>query len=98
MGIFFQLVVELSLMSPQALDASSHCGLLLKLVNEIYTDDILLQLNCLELLSDLAQSAHGLDFLNQQGVITKLEEMMMHAESLPMGAYLLPGTFERLPL
>lgn len=88
-----QLIVEVSNLSDEAFQSVAGCGLLLKLVNEIFVDDILLQLNCLELLSDLAQSRQGLTFMDQMGVITKLEEMMSTADSAPMGVYLLPGNF-----
>ena len=84
-------MVELCNTSAEALDISNRSGLLTKLTNEIHKNDILLQLNCLELLSDLAQSDHGLTFLDQQGVVKKLEEMMTTAGSSPFGAYLLPG-------
>ena len=84
-------MVELSNLSPEALDISQHSGLLMKLINEIHKDDILLKLNCLELLSDLAQSDHGLAFLDQQGVVKVLEEMMSTAGASPFGAYLSPG-------
>ncbi|XP_076455116.1 26S proteasome non-ATPase regulatory subunit 5-like [Babylonia areolata] len=87
----YQLVVELSTISPEALEMSQRSGLLQKLVNEMHKDDILLQLNCLELLSDLARSNHGLTFLDTQGVVKKLEEMMSTAQSSSVGAFLLPG-------
>ncbi|KAK7495734.1 hypothetical protein BaRGS_00012954 [Batillaria attramentaria] len=87
----FQMAVELSIASPEALEVSHRSGILVKLVNEIHKDDILLQLNCLELLVDLAQSNHGLTYLDQQGIVKKLEEMMATADSSPFGAYLLPG-------
>nr|KAG5705807.1 hypothetical protein BaRGS_027466 [Batillaria attramentaria] len=92
----FQMAVELSIASPEALEVSHRSGILVKLVNEIHKDDILLQLNCLELLVDLAQSNHGLTYLDQQGIVKKLEEMMATADSSPFGAYLLPGVYSGL--
>ena len=43
---------------------------------ELQTSDILLQLNCLELLSDLATAPHGLSYLDQRGTVRHLEEMI----------------------
>ncbi|KAL8569588.1 hypothetical protein ACOMHN_044726 [Nucella lapillus] len=90
----YQLVVDLSTISPESLEASRRSGLLQKLVNEMHKDDdVLLQLNCLEVLSDLACSNHGLTFLDSQGIVKRLEEMMVavSVESSPFGALLLPG-------
>ncbi|XP_070175787.1 26S proteasome non-ATPase regulatory subunit 5-like isoform X2 [Littorina saxatilis] len=87
----YQLVVQISTISPEALEMSSQTGVLTKLINEMQTDDILLQLNCLELLSDLAQTSQGLTFLDQQGTVKRLEEMMATVGESPFGPYLLPG-------
>lgn len=87
----FQLAVEVSSLSAEALELSKRSGLLTKLVNEIHKDDILLQLNCLELLSELALTNQGMHFLDQEGVIRKLDDMMSTAGASALGAFLLPG-------
>uniref|UniRef100_A0A2C9M3U2 Uncharacterized protein n=1 Tax=Biomphalaria glabrata TaxID=6526 RepID=A0A2C9M3U2_BIOGL len=43
------------------------------------------------MVSDLALSPHGLIFLDQQGVLSRLEEMMVGLNNNPMMGLLLPG-------
>lgn len=78
--------------SPSALEASVGSGLLQQLVNEIEKHDILVQLNAIDMLSDLAQTTHGLVYLDTQGVVGKLEEMMRGINDNPLSGLLLPGT------
>ena len=63
-------------------------------MNELHRDDILLQLNCLELLSDLAVTEHGLLYLDQEGIIGKLETLMHSTEDDPLASFLIPGESE----
>lgn len=80
-------------MSISALEHTAQSGLLQQLLNEIYKDDILVQLNAIELLSELAMKEHGLTYLDEQGIVGKLESMMGSIESDPMAGLLLPGTW-----
>lgn len=66
-------------------------GLIQQIVNEVQSEDILVQLNAIEMVSDLALSPHGLIFLDQQGVLSRLEEMMVGLNNNPMMGLLLPG-------
>ncbi len=50
-----------------------------------------LQLNVLELLKDLAVTHHGLVYLEQEGVVARLEEMICSVDSNPLVGLLLPG-------
>ncbi|CAG5116735.1 unnamed protein product [Candidula unifasciata] len=87
----YQVAIDLSAISPQALEATVQSGLLKQLVNETQADDILVQLNAIEMVSDLALSPHGLAFLDQEGVVGRLEEMMTHLSDNPLSGLLLPG-------
>ena len=69
-------------------------GLLQQFLNELHKDDILLQLNCLELLSDLAVTEHGLLYLDQEGVVGKLETLMQMTENDPLASFLIPGKYK----
>ena len=51
------------------------------------------QLNVLELLKDLAQVHHGIVYLEQEGIITRLEEMLRRIDDDPLMSFLLPGTW-----
>lgn len=55
------------------------------------TDDLLVQLNCLDMLSDLSMSSHGLQYLIDNGVVRKLENMLRQAETDNLIGFLLPG-------
>ena len=46
----------------------------------------------LELLKDLASVHHGIGFLEQEGIIDRLEEMLSRVDSDPLMSFLLPGT------
>jgi 26S proteasome non-ATPase regulatory subunit 5 len=67
---------------------SSASGLLQRLLNDLYKEDILVQLTCLDLLSNLALCDHGLQYLGEHGIVEKLENMM---ETDPIVSFLLPG-------
>jgi Proteasome non-ATPase 26S subunit len=69
----------------------NQCGLLPKFLGELDTDDVLTRLNCLELLSTIAVTAHGCSFLQQQGIMQKLDNFIGNMECDPFGELLLPG-------
>ena len=90
----FQTVVKISQKSLPGLQKSAETGILQQFINELHKDDILLQLNCLELLSDLATVEHGLAYLDQQGVVSKLESMLQSSQSDPLAGFLTPGSID----
>ena len=79
--------------SPEGLSSCSRSGFLQQLINEVYRDDLLTQLNSLELLKDLALTPHGLAYLDEQGVVGKLQELLVTAQSDPLAGFLMPGKF-----
>lgn len=87
----FQVIIKISSQSVGGLQRCSESGLLQQFLNEVHRDDILVQLNCLELMSDLALTEHGLLYLDQQGAIGSLENMMKQSESDPLAGFLIPG-------
>ncbi|XP_045203324.2 26S proteasome non-ATPase regulatory subunit 5-like [Mercenaria mercenaria] len=87
----YEVIVTISSQSISGLHSCSESGLLQQFLNELHRDDILVQLNCLELLSDLALVEHGLTYLDQQGVLATLENMMRSSESDPLAGFLVPG-------
>ena len=73
-------------------EALQHCSpFLQRLCNEMDGDDILLQLNCLELLSRLASYRHGYVYLEEQGTIERLERKLKEMDTDPMAALIMPG-------
>ncbi|XP_060078581.1 26S proteasome non-ATPase regulatory subunit 5-like [Ylistrum balloti] len=87
----YELLVKICQLSVVALEYTHESGMLQQLLNEVHKDDILLQLNCIELLSDLAMSEHCLVFLDQQGIIRRLDDMIASVDTDPMAGLLLPG-------
>ena len=85
------MLVNISKISESALQKTHETGLLQQLLNEIHKEDILTQLNCLELLSDLTLVEHGLIFLDRAGVIKQLEILMSTGATDPLAGLLLPG-------
>ncbi len=90
-NFFLQLVVDLVKRGPEALHFGTRSGILQKLLNEIHKDDILVQLNCIELLTRLATCEHGLNYLHDQGIVPQLGDMLTNAESDPLMGFLIPG-------
>lgn len=85
------MLIQICKLSLAALENTHNSGLLQQLLNEVYRVDILIQLNAIEMLSDLTMVDHGLIYLDQQGIVGKLESMMEDLESNPYGNLLLPG-------
>ncbi|KAK3088084.1 hypothetical protein FSP39_014467 [Pinctada imbricata] len=87
----YETLINVAKQSLAALEQTHHSGLIQQLLNEVHKDDILVQLNTIELLSDLTMCDHGLVYLDQQGIVGKLESMMQNLDTDPMAGLLLPG-------
>ncbi|XP_052788108.1 26S proteasome non-ATPase regulatory subunit 5-like [Mya arenaria] len=87
----YETIVAICRQSDMGLQRSSESGLVQHFLNELHKDDILVQLNCLELLSDLATTEHGLLYLDGRGVMSSLETMMTNVQSDPLATFLVPG-------
>lgn len=85
------MLIQICKLSLAALENTHNSGLLQQLLNEVHKDDVLIQLNAIEMLSDLTMVDHGLVYLDQQGIVGKLESMMGDLDSNPFGNLLLPG-------
>ncbi|XP_066999030.2 26S proteasome non-ATPase regulatory subunit 5 [Anabrus simplex] len=87
----YEVVVEIAEHSATGLQASVECGLLPALIEEFKTDDVLLQLNALELLTKLAVTPHGLHYLEQHRILEFLSDKVSNAEGDIEGTIILPG-------
>jgi len=87
-----QWVVDVCSLGHEAMNCCTAAGLLQRLVNDLHKNDVLIQLNCVDMLSKMAISLHGLQYLERQGVVHTLEGMMEGVDSDPMKHFLLPGT------
>lgn len=62
-----------------------------RLCTDLDTNDVLLELNVLELLSDLAQTDHGWLYLENKGIFKKIAEKLDNSEKSPLKNILFPG-------
>lgn len=81
------------LLGEKQLSVVSNSGLLDRLVAEVTTGDILVQMNALEMLTPLALNPSGMSLLDSNGVIAKLQYLLSLAETDPMATLLMPGLF-----
>ena len=89
-----QVITKIAGESNTALQYVTNSGLLQDLLTDLGTDDVLIQLNAAEMLTNLAMCHHGLMYLTQQGIVGKMESMMVEAEADPLQDFLLPGKRE----
>jgi len=88
----YDFVVAVAKISPELAHNSCVHGLLQSLCSELFgTEDFLLQLNVLEMLVDLSQSDHGLAYLGETGVLSKVDNMLNQVSSSPYAPMLMPG-------
>lgn len=86
------MIVDIAMLSPDALSRSSESLFLQSLVTELNKKDALIQLNCLELLSKLSLSDLGFQFTESVGLIHRVEQLFISAENGSISAMLLvPG-------
>ncbi|XP_068190893.1 26S proteasome non-ATPase regulatory subunit 5 [Antennarius striatus] len=87
----YQLVVDVSSMSPVALGYCANSGLITQLLGELTGDDILVRATAVEMMTALAQEQHGRRYLAQQGVMDQISNMIRGAETDPFSSLYLPG-------
>ncbi|XP_043576368.1 26S proteasome non-ATPase regulatory subunit 5 isoform X1 [Chiloscyllium plagiosum] len=87
----YELVVEISSVSPVSLDYCGNSGLITQLLSELTGDDVLIRATAIEMVTGLAQSQHGRQYLAQQGIIDRISNMIIGAESDPFSGFYLPN-------
>ncbi|XP_048415037.1 26S proteasome non-ATPase regulatory subunit 5 [Stegostoma tigrinum] len=87
----YELVVEISSVSPASLDYCANSGLISQLLTELIGDDVLIRATAIEMVTGLAQSQHGRQYLAQQGTIDRISNMIIGAESDPFSGFYLPN-------
>ncbi|XP_030063442.1 26S proteasome non-ATPase regulatory subunit 5 [Microcaecilia unicolor] len=87
----YELIVKISSVSAESLDYCTNSGLVLQLIDELTGDDILVRVTCTEMVTALACTQHGRQYLAQQGVIDKISNMIIGADSDPFSCFYLPG-------
>ncbi|XP_055531950.1 26S proteasome non-ATPase regulatory subunit 5-like [Wyeomyia smithii] len=85
----YEVAVKVGSQSPALLDSMEK--VLHKSVQELEGEDILLQLNVLQVLSELALSDHGMAYLENNGVFDNLMRKTNQLDEDPLAAILIPG-------
>ena len=90
----YELFISIQALSEEAHVACKRSSVLDKLLAEFDGDNILLRMNCIELLTRLVVSGrNGRVFLEERDMMTKLKNLLMSAESDPLSSLMIPGTF-----
>ncbi|XP_037551504.1 26S proteasome non-ATPase regulatory subunit 5 [Nematolebias whitei] len=87
----YELVVEISSVSPISLGYCANSGLFSQLLSELTGDDVLLRATAVEMVTTLAHTQHGRQYLAQQGIMDKISNMIRGAETDTLSSLYLPG-------
>ncbi|XP_033327939.2 26S proteasome non-ATPase regulatory subunit 5 [Megalopta genalis] len=87
----YEVVVDIAKSSKQGLEVAAQSGFLNSLFDILEDEDILLQVNALEVLTQLALTEEGLSYLEQQDVLRKLVQKIAQANENPLSNLLIPG-------
>lgn len=81
----------------ESLNYCTTSGLVTQLLRELTGEDVLVRATCIEMVTSLAYTHHGRQYLAQEGVIDQISNIIVGADSDPFSSFYLPGTrFERL--
>ena len=86
-----ELMIMIAKLSPEMTERVANAGFLQQLCQEVLIDDVLVQLNALEILSDFAECQHGILYLEQKGALRDMDNLLGQSRVSPMASYLLPG-------
>ncbi|KAM6985698.1 26S proteasome non-ATPase regulatory subunit 5 [Aplochiton taeniatus] len=87
----YELVVDVSSVSPVSLGYCANSGFISQLLAELTGEDILVRATAIEMITSLAQSQHGRQYLAQQGIMDKISNMIKGSDSDPFSSFYLPG-------
>uniref|UniRef100_H2VBD9 26S proteasome non-ATPase regulatory subunit 5 n=1 Tax=Takifugu rubripes TaxID=31033 RepID=H2VBD9_TAKRU len=87
----YELVVEISSVSPISLGYCANSSFISQLLGELTGDDVLVRATAIEMVTTLAQSQHGRQYLAQQGIMDKISNMIRGAETDSFSSLYIPG-------
>ncbi|XP_032020890.1 26S proteasome non-ATPase regulatory subunit 5 isoform X2 [Hylobates moloch] len=87
----YELIVEISSVSPESLNYCTTSGLVTQLLRELTGEDVLVRATCIEMVTSLAYTHHGRQYLAQEGVIDQISNIIVGADSDPFSSFYLPG-------
>jgi len=86
-----EMMVRVGTLGEEHLQLAQNSGFLEQLIKMLQTEDFLLKLNCVELLTTLAQAPHGQKFIEAAGVLTTMTTLLEDCPNHPFADILLPG-------
>ncbi|XP_039618769.1 26S proteasome non-ATPase regulatory subunit 5 [Polypterus senegalus] len=87
----YELIVEVASVSALSLEYCAKSGFIALLIGELTGDDILVRATAIEMVTTLAHSLHGRQYLARQGVVDQISNMIIGAETDPFASFYLPG-------
>lgn len=87
----YDLVVQLCGLGEDVFLFVQAVGFIDRLIGEMESNDVLLKLNCLELLQTLIESPHGLGVVNSADILKKLHNLLSTQNNDPFAIVLKPG-------
>ncbi|CAL1567716.1 unnamed protein product [Knipowitschia caucasica] len=87
----YELVVGVSSFSPVSFGYCVNSGLISRLLDELTGEDVLIRVTAVEMVTTLAQSLHGRQFLTHEGIMDQISNMIRGAETDPFSSLYLPG-------
>ncbi|KAK0097372.1 hypothetical protein PV326_002237 [Microctonus aethiopoides] len=87
----YDVIIHIAKSSERCLQASINSGLIDSLINMLDNEDVLLQLNALDALGDLAVSDGGLNYMEQRELLSNLDRKIARASEDPFSNLLIPG-------
>ena len=87
----YELMYNIAATSSQDFSLVASTGIFVKLIKELDEDDMLVQLNCLEMLTRFVQNRDGVEYLKQQEVVKKLHVLLSSIEPDSLTSLLIPG-------
>eukprot|EP00092_Neocalanus_flemingeri_P003439 GFUD01003687.1.p1 GENE.GFUD01003687.1~~GFUD01003687.1.p1 ORF type:complete len:499 (-),score=180.28 GFUD01003687.1:555-2051(-) len=85
------MMVRMATLGEEHLQSVLNTGFLQQLISILHTDDFLLKLNCVDLLTILAMAPHGQKYLESAGVLTTMTSLLEDCPNHPLADILLPG-------
>ena len=87
----YDIIIKVSTKLPHLVERFARLGVWDGLLQEVKIDDVLLQLNAVELFSQLAEIREGFVYLRDQKVLAELDEYLGEVASSSSSSFLLPG-------
>lgn len=74
------MIVKISNHSATSFNQFKEVGLISKIIDEIDSNDVLLKMNIIEILSQLGQCDHGYVFMDENGILDKIFSLINEDE------------------